>query len=406
MTCRGHANTSLSPGRKPTEVEHFDVLVVGGGPAGSTLAYYLSGSGLKIAIMDKQDFPRQKVCAGWVTPAVMQELNIDLEDYARGRELQAIHGFRISQLGQKQVPSHYPGEPVSYGIRRIEFDEYLLRRCAAELMLRQAFEKMEKTPLGWCVNGAIETKLVIGAGGHFCPVARAIGCKGMSELAVTAQEIEFEMNPVQKAECTVEKDIPELFFTPDLKGYGWVFRKGDYLNIGLGREDKHKLSSHVTRFCQYLKQQGKIPSDTPEKMSGHAYLLYNHAVRDMVQDHVLLIGDSAGLAYPKSGEGIRPAVESAMLAARIIRQCDGDYQARKLQPYKDLMEQRFGPRQPGSTLMERLPLPVKQIFARQLMKTHWFTKTVVTDKWFLQSGQAPLVQVSNQTFPGQSSRNV
>ena len=72
----------------------------------------------------------------------MQELNIDLEDYARGRELQAIHGFRISQLGQKQVQSNYPGEPVSYGIRRIEFDDYLLRRCGAELMLRRAFKKM------------------------------------------------------------------------------------------------------------------------------------------------------------------------------------------------------------------------------------------------------------------------
>jgi len=215
-------------------VEHFDVLVVGGGPAGSTLAYYLSGSGLKIAIMDKVDFPRQKVCAGWVTPAVMQELNIDLEDYARGRELQAIHGFRISQLGQKQVQSHYSGEPVSYGIRRIEFDDYLLRRCGARLMLNQAFKIMEKTQQGWCVNNAIETKLVIGAGGHFCPVARAIGSKGVSELAVTAQEIEFEMNAVQKAQCTVEKDIPELFFTPDLKGYGWVFRKGDYLNVFAG----------------------------------------------------------------------------------------------------------------------------------------------------------------------------
>ncbi len=373
-------------------MEHLDVLVVGGGPAGSTLAYYLSGSGLKIAVMDKEDFPRQKVCAGWVTPAVMQELNIDLEDYARGRELQAIHGFRISQLGQKQVQSHYRGEPVSYGIRRIEFDDYLLRRCGAELMLNQAFKKMDKTQQGWCVNDAIETKLVIGAGGHFCPVARAIGSKGVSELAVAAQEIEFEMNAAQKAQCTVEKDIPELFFTPDLKGYGWVFRKGDYLNIGLGREDKHKLSVHVTRFCQYLKQQGKIPQDTPEKMNGHAYLLYTHAVRDMVGDHVLLIGDSAGLAYPKSGEGIRPAVESAMLAARIIRQCDGDYQASSLQPYNELMEQRFGPRQPGPDLVERLPLPVKQMFARPLMKTHWFTRKVVTDKWFLQSCQAPLVQ--------------
>jgi len=373
-------------------VEHFDVLIVGGGPAGSTLAYYLSGSGLKIAIMDKEDFPRQKVCAGWVTPAVMQELNIDLEDYARGRELQAIHGFRISQLGQKQMQSCYPGEPVSYGIRRIEFDDYLLRRCGAELMLNQAFKNMEKTQQGWCVNDAIEAKLVIGAGGHFCPVARAIGSKGVSELAVTAQEIEFEMNAAQKTQCTVEKDIPELFFTPDLKGYGWVFRKGDYLNIGLGREDKHKLSSHVTRFCQYLKQQGKIPQDTPEKMSGHAYLLYKHAVRDMVKDNVLLIGDAAGLASPKSGEGIRPAVESAMLAARVIRQCDGDYQAPKLQPYNELMEQRFGPRQPGPDLMERLPLPVKQIFASRLMKTHWFTRNVVTDKWFLQSHLAPLIQ--------------
>ena len=373
-------------------MEQFDVLVVGGGPAGSTLAYYLSGSGLKIAVMDKEDFPRQKVCAGWVTPAVMQELNIDLEDYARGRELQAIHGFRISQLGQKQVQSHYRGEPVSYGIRRIEFDDYLLRRCGAELMLNQAFKKMDKTQQGWCVNGAIETKLVIGAGGHFCPVARVIGSKGVSELAVAAQEIEFEMDEVQKAQCTVDKDIPELFFTPDLKGYGWVFRKGDYLNIGLGREDKHKLSSHVARFCEYLKQQGKIPQDTPEKLSGHAYLLYHHAVREMVGDHILLIGDAAGLAYPKSGEGIRPAVESAMLAARVIRQCDGDYRASRLQSYNDSMEQRFGPRQPGADLMERLPLWVKQIFASRLMKTHWFTRNVVTDKWFLQSRLAPLVQ--------------
>ncbi|MFV2005295.1 MAG: NAD(P)/FAD-dependent oxidoreductase, partial [Gammaproteobacteria bacterium] len=331
----------------------YDVLIVGGGPAGSTLAYALKNSGLKIAILDKQSFPRSKVCAGWVTPEVMRVLNVDLEDYAKGRVLQKISGFKISQLGQKQVESHYPGEPVSYGIRRIEFDDYLLQRCGAELILGQAFKKMEKTSEGWWVNDSYQAKLVVGAGGHYCPVARAIDSKGVSELAVVAQEAEFEMNAQQKQNCSIKEEVPELFFTPDLMGYGWVFRKGDYLNIGLGREDKSKLSGHVKDFCDYLTAQGKIPPDITAKYNGHAYLLYNHAVRKMVADNVLLIGDSAGLAYPQSGEGIRPAVESAILAAEAIRDCDGGYSIDNLQAYNDSMEQRFGQRLPGPELMER-----------------------------------------------------
>ena len=371
-------------------MKSYDILIVGGGPAGSTLAYSLKNSGLKIGILDKQAFPRQKICAGWVTPEVMRVLNLDLEDYAQNNILQKISGFKISQLGQKQVASHYPGEPVSYGIRRIEFDDYLLQRCGAELILEQAFKKMEKNSDGWLVNDLYQAKLVIGAGGHYCPVARAIGSKGISELAVVAQEAEFEMNARQKESCTIKEEVPELFFLPDLMGYGWVFRKGDYLNIGLGREDKSKLSSHVKDFCEYLTVQGKIPGDITAKYNGHAYLLYNHAVREMVADNVLLIGDSAGVAYPQSGEGIRPAVESAMLAADVIRDCAGNYSKEQLQAYNDSMQQRFGQRLPGPDLMERLPMFVKQIFARQLMKAQWFTRNVVTDKWFLQSHQIPM----------------
>ena len=373
----------------------YDILIVGGGPAGSTLAYSLKNSGLKIGILDKQLFPRQKICAGWVTPEVMRVLNIDLDDYAKNRVLQKISGFKISQLGQKQVESKYSGEPVSYGIRRIEFDDYLLRRSGAELILNETFKKMEKASDGWLVNDNYRAKLVIGAGGHYCPVARAIDSKGVSELAVVAQEAEFEMNAQQKAKCSIKEEVPELFFTPDLKGYGWVFRKGDYLNVGLGREDKSKLSSHVKEFCDYLVEQGKIPGDITEKYNGHAYLLYNHAVREMVADGVILIGDSAGLAYPQSGEGIRPAVESAMLAADVIRDCAGDYSKNKLQAYSDVMQQRFGKRLPGPDTMERLPMFIKRIFARQLMKTRWFTKNIMTDKWFLQSHQPPLPAIKN-----------
>ena len=373
-------------------MRQVDVLIVGGGPAGSTLAYTLAKTGLSILIMDKASFPRQKVCAGWVTPAVMQELEINLQDYVKQNLLQSIYGFRIGQMGQQLVESQYTGEPVSYGIRRIEFDHYLLRRCGAEIISGTAFDGMEKTDRGWLVNGSIEARLVVGAGGHFCPVARAIGSKGVGELAVAAKEIEFEMNAEQKANCKIDAQKPELYFTPDLKGYGWIFRKGDYLNIGLGREDKSKLSGHVADFCRYLKQQGRIPEDTPEKFHGHAYLLYPHAIRKVFDDQVLLIGDAVGLAYPQSGEGIRPAVESAMLAAMVIVDCKGDYQAQQLQAYQDELENRFGERQPEPDLMERLPMAVKQLAASQLMKTHWFTKNIITDRWFLQSQQKPLTQ--------------
>ena len=368
----------------------FDVLIIGGGPAGSTLAWALRNSGIDIAVMDKEDFPRHKICAGWVTPAVMQELNIDLDDYAHGRVLQPISGFRISQIGQKQVQSHYSGDPVSYGIRRIEFDNYLLQRSESKLLTGMAFKHMERIDNGWRVNDELDAKLVIGAGGHFCPVARAIGSKGVSEVAVTAQEVEFEMTPEQVDVCPIDAEVPELFFTPDLKGYGWIFRKGNFLNIGLGREDKHKLSSHVQDFIRYLKQQNKIPQDLPDKFNGHAYLLYPHAIRDIVSDNVLLIGDAAGLAYPQSGEGIRPAVESALLAARVIKQCHGDYAAVQLQAYHELIEQRFGKREPGPDLLERLPLGIKQLFASELMKTRWFTQKIMTERWFLQSQQEPI----------------
>ena len=372
-------------------MKQVDVLIVGGGPAGSTLAWALRGSGLTIAIIDKQIFPRDKVCAGWVTPAVMEELQIDLDDYARSRTLQPISGFRVSQLGKKQVETHYQDKPVSYGIRRREFDDYLLQRSGAELLLGQAFKSMQRQDEAWLVNDDIKARLVVGAGGHFCPVARAVGAKlGRHEQVVAAQEIEFKMTPEQQRECQVDEQVPELFFTPDLNGYGWVFRKGDFLNIGLGREDNHKLSEHVQKFCHFLKQQGKIPQDTPEKFHGHAYLLYPHALRDVIKDGLLLIGDAAGLAYPQSGEGIRPAVESALLAAAVIRGCNGDFSQSKLRPYFERLVARFGERQPKAGLLEHLPLGFKQVLASQLMRTHWFTRHIVMDRWFLHSQQTPL----------------
>lgn len=367
-----------------------EVLIVGGGPAGSTLARVLRRAGKSVAVMDKAEFPRDKVCAGWVTPAVFEELEIDREDYAQGRVLQAIRGFRTGRIGQRQVQSDFSGEPASYGIRRYEFDHYLLQRSGAELLLGQAFETMRREPHGWLVNDTVRARLVVGAGGHFCPVARFAGARGPGELAVAAQEIEFEMNSRQRAECPVDGDLPELYFAPDLKGYGWVFRKGDYLNIGLGREDKHRLSAHVEAFRDYLAGAGRIPRDLPGKFKGHAYLLYPHACRPPVADGIVLIGDAAGLAYVQSGEGIRPAVESALLAAGVILDCGGDYTAQRLAPYADALEARFGKRGNRPAGNGKMMAQARQTLAGWLLKSRWFSRNFLIRRWFLHQQDKPI----------------
>ncbi len=193
-------------------------------------------------------------------------------------------------------------------------------------------------------------------------------------------------------------NVPELYFTADLKGYGWVFRKGDYLNIGLGREDKHRLSGHVERFCDYLVKNGRIPRDLPARLKGHAYLLYPHATRTLVKDRVLLIGDAAGLAYAQSGEGIRPAVESALMAAKVILECEGDYSPGRLRPYVDKLENRFGRRHPRPGPNIKISSRARQLLARLLMRNHWFSKNLLIRRWFLHMQDKPL-SVSGSHIP-------
>ncbi|MDT8405111.1 NAD(P)/FAD-dependent oxidoreductase [Sulfuriflexus sp.] len=374
-------------------METSDVIIVGGGPAGSTCARQLRQYGFDVIVLDKSRFPRNKVCAGWVTPAVMQSLDINLEDYARSRVLQPIRSFRTSCIGSRDVYTKYD-DVVSYGIRRSEFDHYLLERSGAECRLGEAVKSINHYDNGWLINDRYAAPLLIGAGGHFCPIARHLGARlGATESPVTAQEVEFEMSEQQLQDCPVAADTPELFFTPDLKGYGWIFRKGNFLNIGLGRQDSNKLAMHVEHFIQALKEAGRVPSDMPDKLNGHAYLLYNDAPRRVYDEGVLLIGDSAGLAYQQSGEGIRPAIESALLAADTIIAAQGDYAPARLADYETALQHRFGKktRQQASSSPSRL----KCLLAGHLLKSKWFARHVVINRWFLHQQQPALTPVKS-----------
>lgn len=373
-------------------MEQFDVLIVGGGPAGSTMAWRLASTGLNVAILDKKTFPRDKTCAGWVTPAVIDTLRLDTADYAQGRVFQPIRRFITGTIGDSPVETEY-GEIVSYGIRRFEFDDYLLKRCGARLILGQPFKSLKYEDHGWVVNGTVRASVVVGAGGHFCPIARYLGANlGSDERIIAAQEVEFEMSGEQRAVCKVGEDRPELYFCDDLKGYGWVFRKGNYLNIGLGREDNHKLSDHVTAFCEMLKKLGRIPQDMPGKFHGHAYLLYPLAPRSLVDEGLMLIGDAAGLAYAQSGEGIRPAIESAIFAAETIVAAHGDYSMANLRPYVSKLTDRFGERLDGALPPETSGLiqRIKESVAHWLLRRGWFARHVVIDRWFLHRQQPTL----------------
>lgn len=359
-----------------------DVLIVGGGPAGSTCARALKRAGLDVLIMDKSVFPRDKVCAGWITPQVVQELELDIEDYGQGRILQPISSF-ITGLGEQANAEVGYDKVVSYGIRRCEFDHYLLERSGARLRLGDGWKSMARQGERWLVNGEIATPLVIGAGGHFCPVARQLGAHlGKEERAISAQEIEFELNESQAGRCAVTGERPELYFCADLKGYGWCFRKGNYLNVGLGREGNHRLAEHVQTFARSLAAQGRIPADLPGKFKGHAYLLYAHGTRPVIADGVMIIGDAAGLAYTQSGEGIRPAIESGLMAAENVRAANRDYRRERLAAYEAALRARFGERGAAPALA-MLPAKLRLSLARGLMQTQWFARNVVLDRWFL-----------------------
>lgn len=368
-----------------------DVLIVGGGPAGSSCAWALRGSGLDIAILDRQTFPRDKVCGGWITPQVLTELDIHPAEYARGRMLQPITAFRTGYIGGPAIHTDYKSI-VSYGIRRRELDDYLLRRSGARLLEGVALTSLERENDGWVINGNIRTRLLVGAGGHFCPIAKLTKAKPPRENAVVAQEAEFEMDAQQQAGCQVCPDTPELYFCSDMKGYGWCFRKEDYLNIGLGRMDQHRLSEHVAAFVRFLQSAGRISFDVPASMLGHAYLLYGVSERQVVDNGVMLIGDSAGLAYKQSGEGIRPAIESGLLAAQAIRAVRGNYSRESLGAYEKLMAGRFGKsgKDWASRLGQLLPSRLIGAAGRRLLGTRWFVRDVVIDRWFLHSSDAAL----------------
>ena len=215
---------------------------------------------------------------------MLSELGIDPAEYGRDRVLQPITGFRTGWIGGPALDTDYNADGELWDppprVRRLSVAA-LGRAAAGGGALTELAAREQAAGSS---TGNIRTRLVVGAGGHFCPVAKLTGAKPARENAVVAQEAEFEMDDRQQAGCRVRPDMPELYFCADIKGYGWCFRKHNFLNIGLGRMDQHRLSEHVAAFVRFLKSTGRISFDVPSALLGHAYLLYGVSERKVVDD--------------------------------------------------------------------------------------------------------------------------
>lgn len=370
-----------------------DVLIVGGGPAGSACGWKLRQAGVDVTIMDRESFPRDKVCAGWITPQVVKELAIDLDDYRREHVLQPIHGFRTGVMGGPLLQTRYE-ETVSHAIRRCEFDNYLLKRSGAMTLQGVPFRSAERTDNGWKINDNIRSRMLIGAGGHFCPVSRMINPQANpSRDLIAAQEAEYVLSNSEAAACAVEPDVPELYFYPDFQGYAWCVRKGPFINIGLGRDHEQNLTHYRDRFLEYLLKTERIGSLPEQKFHGHAYRVYRRPQRRVVDDRLLLIGDAAGLAYPQSGEGIRTAIESGLLAAEVVMEANPLFTPVALAVYERRLAEHFGRCGNPYVSPDRWRSRSRAATARLLLRSQWFTRHVLLDRWFLHRHESSLSEL-------------
>lgn len=293
----------------------YDALIIGGGPAGSTCARTLTTAGMRVAILDRAEFPRVKLCAGWLSPPFWDVIGRAPREYPRGLwEWQTCH---VHYRGKQYAMSGH-----GWFIRRYELDDWLLHESGAELHLGTNVKDIVEQADGTWRVGELRGKYLIGAGGTHCPVARRLA-PVRPRRAVGVQELELQHDVDAIARTRLGKDgEPELVLFDGFSGYGWNVPKRDWINVGCGTLDASAVHGAWDSTHSLLRDAGHLPPEAEPQlahMKGHSYFLFDPVHLDSaVRGTALLVGDSLGLAHPLTAEGIVPAVTSARHAAEAI----------------------------------------------------------------------------------------
>jgi geranylgeranyl reductase family protein len=314
--------------------QNHDVIVVGAGPSGATLAYELAKRGIGVLVLEKEKLPRYKCCAGGVTSKTAKLLDFDISEATEDviREVSFTFNFGSHYLGQHS-------QPLIYTVMRDAFDYFLVQKAQQVGAVVRDGQKVTQIQVraDWVevstADSIFRSRFVVGADGAYTVVARELGM-GRSIEYVTAIESEIVVPDEELAKWKSRVQI-DLGCIPG--GYAWVFPKRKHLSVGVGCQASkaRHLSLHYQKFLNSLS----MGSYTVARFGSHLIPTCTNG-RIVWQDKALLVGDAAGLADPLTGEGIYDAILSAQLAAPVIEDSlvKGEV---GLQDYQELVERKI-----------------------------------------------------------------
>jgi len=291
-------------------VKSWDAVIVGGGPAGSSAAWRLTRGGASVLVLDKECFPRLKLCAGWVTPEVVRDLGIDPSSYP--------HRFLTFQRMHAHIKGlHLPLKVVQHSIRRFEFDAWLLERSGATVV-QHTVRNIQREGGAYVIDGEFRGRYLIGAGGTRCPVYRTLfrdANPRSTELQTVTLEHEFAYD-------WRDPDCHLWFFDKGLPGYSWYVPKAEgWLNVGVGgmaermKRSGADIKYHWANLTSMLSRN--LAKGAHYEPAGYSYYLRGNVEVARLED-AFITGDAAGLATRDMCEGIGPAVRSGFAAADAI----------------------------------------------------------------------------------------
>ncbi len=315
-------------------MQSYDAIVIGAGPGGSTTAQRLASNGADVLLLDRAEFPRDKPCGGGVTLRAAAQIPVSIDPVVE----QVV---TIAELGlaYKRKVERGAGGPLVLMTQRLRLDNHLAESAvAAGAEFRDGVKVtgVETDDHGATVTAGgerLRAQTVVGADGINGITARSLGLGGNRAVAV-ALEANVPNSKID-AERWRGRFLMELCALPG--GYGWVFPKGEHINVGVGgwESEGPRLRQHLARLCA----AHGIAMDDLEETRGYR-LPCRTADSVLARGRGLLVGDAAGLVDPLTGDGMYEAFLSGRYASDAVgRLLAGE--AESLDPYSVELTKRL-----------------------------------------------------------------